>query len=104
MVCGKNRKKQLASCILAWILPAGYRNTLGYAFESTQQKKKPTWQGLVDGHSLSNETDWRRGFSCSTTLSSALRGFRIGRALLKTGGDGKPVSDEEETSANVHVA
>ena len=58
-------------------------------------EKKPTWQGLVDGHSVSNETDWRHGVSCSITLSSALRGFGIGRALLKTGGDGKPVSDEE---------
>ena len=63
----------------------------------TQQKKKPTWQRLVNGHSLSNETDWRRGVSCSITLSSALRGFGIGRALLKTGGDGKPVSNEEES-------
>ena len=75
--------------------PAGYRHALGYAFESTQQKKKPTWQGLVDGHSLSNETDWRRDVSCSITLSSALRGFRTGRALLKTGGDSKPISNEE---------
>ena len=74
-----------------------YHNTLGYTFESTQQKKMPTWQGLVDGHSLSNETDWHHGFSCSTTLSSALQGFGIGRALLKTGGDGKPISDEEES-------
>ena len=51
-----------------------------------------TRQGPVDDHSLSNKTHWRRSVSCSIALSSTLRGQGIGRALRKTGGDGKRVS------------
>ena len=66
-------KKKIALSILAWFLPAAYRNIHVYAFESTRQEKKMlTWQGLVDDHYHYETKCIGVLVSGSTALSSTL--------------------------------